>query len=611
MKKYLKAAALSATLALPLILVQNVWAGKPAGQYQAGDFHQHTLYTDGSNPFMTVMDENANFGLDWWANSEHGGERNRDGNGNNWDDTSVYPVNPIDPASWYEEDGGHQEMWRWQTLRDFVYPDVLTTRANFPEKRVLNGLEWNVPGHEHCSTAIVADDANAISAFEFMFDASDEDMSREDEQTAYGVLTKQNGYYDFIQNSTSVGSTAKTPPEQHADSVAAVAWMQAQYEAGLIDEAYTVFAHIERDNIWTAENGGGYNIEHFRDYNNAGPDIAFGYEGAPGHQASGDRGFSRSATGGGTYGGSGWYSAQVGGMWDALLGEGRNWWNFASSDFHSHWSVGGSDFWPGEYQKNYTFIDTSNPDREAAVVQGLRSGNSWHVEGDLIDELTFTAKSKGAKATMGQTLVVEDGDMVVLKIKVHDPEGTNNCPLDMANPSLAQVDIVQPLNMPVLDHVDLIAGQVTGYVDPADPAYTVSVNPTAGVVATFERDLDCEDCENDGDMTFVYHFKAEAGMDMFFRLRGTNLPAGVPLETDAEGNPLADTEASDNLYSLMDPAELASMLFTDVTIGTSSKLDEVAEAYADLWFYSNPIFVQVVEADDDHGKKKNHDKHDD
>lgn len=30
-----------------------------------------------------------------------------------------------------------------------------------------------MPGHEHCSTGIVAHDASAISAFEFQFDGSD------------------------------------------------------------------------------------------------------------------------------------------------------------------------------------------------------------------------------------------------------------------------------------------------------------------------------------------------------------------------------------------------------------------------------------------------------
>ncbi|MGD8931916.1 MAG: hypothetical protein PVI52_05045, partial [Chromatiales bacterium] len=340
-------------------------------------------------------------------------------------------------------------------------------------------------------------------------------------------------------------------------------------------------------------------------------------------------GFSTSADGGGTYGGSGYYSAKVGGLWDALLGEGRNWWNFASSDYHNHWSTGGSDFWPGEYQKNYTLINTNKSDALKATFKGVRSGASWHVEGDLIDELEFTAQADDeAKAVMGQTLRVKKGEMVTLKIKVHDPIGENHCPLNMDNPSLAQIGISQPLNKPVLDHIDLIAGDVSGYVEPTEeecpdmdtrdletyveegnyvPAYCIETNDSTHVAATFMRQ---GGAKKSGYMAYTYEFKADK--DMYFRLRGTNLPAGVPFETDAEGNPLADSEAEENLY-YMDGEELAGYLFNDITYyvldrkldnATTSKLDEVAEAYADLWFYGNPIYIDVIEGKRKHKEKK-------
>jgi hypothetical protein len=47
------------------------------GQYVTGDFHQHTTYTDGSYTMDHMMKKNNQFGLDWWANSEHGGGWNR------------------------------------------------------------------------------------------------------------------------------------------------------------------------------------------------------------------------------------------------------------------------------------------------------------------------------------------------------------------------------------------------------------------------------------------------------------------------------------------------------------------------------------------------------
>jgi len=558
------------TIALTALLSASVcFSGalpSQAGEYLPGDFHQHTLYTDGSYPFMQVMDENANFGLGWWANSEHGGERNRDGNGNYWDDPSVYPVNPI--LGDEEFRGGHQEMWRWQSLRDYVYPDIKDTRLAYPDKIIVSGLEQNVPGHEHCSTAIHQYDgmATAISEFEYRFDRSDDDTSRNGEPSlldGFGPLAKTN--------------------DDKTDAIMGVEWMQALKDQGLGD-AWVVPAHVER--AWS------YHIEDFRNWQDAGPDVAIGFEGAPGHQTSGDRGFSRGSLGGGTYGGTGFFVATVGGLWDGLAAEGRKFFNFASSDFHNHWSTGGSDFWPGEYQKNYTYIDADGADPIQAVFDGVRSGNSWNVQGDLIDELQFTAKSKKQTAMMGQTLNVKAGDMVIIKIKVHDPAGANLCPLDMDNPSLAQVGIQQPLNMPVLDHIDLIAGTITGNVPMTNPDDVVATDygTNTAVIATFDRR---GGKDKNGYMTYVYKFKAEH--DTFVRLRGTNLPAGVPNETDEYGNPLADSLANDNLYALMDASELEDKLFDEVVIATNSKLDEVAEAYADLWFYSNPIYIDVVD----------------
>lgn len=570
-----------------------------AGDYLAGDFHQHTLYTDGSHKFFDSMAASNGFGLHWWANSEHGGKRNRDGNGNYWDDPTVYPVNPI--LGDYNESGGHQNMWRWQSLRDYVFPDILKARALYPDKVVINGVEWNPPGHEHTSTAIHQYDgtATAISEFEFRFDRGDDDNSRNGESSVlanygWGPLEKTNGL--SYPCGTNACKESKDRESAKLDAIEAVRFMQALVDNGIAD-AWVVPAHVERAHA--------YFIEDFRNWMDAGPDVAIGFEGAPGHQTSGDRGFSRNSLGGGTYGGTGFYAATIGGLWDGLLAEGRQFYKFASSDDHYNWRQGGSDFAPGEYQRNYTYIDTAAADPIQAVFDGVQSGNSWNVQGDLIDELEFTAHGQvKTKAMMGETLEVEKGKMVTLKIKVRDPNTPNNSPLDMDNPSLAQIGIYQPLNMPELDHIDLIAGTITGNVpmtDLSDVANRSYVNTDystdTAVVTTFERG----GADKNGYMTYVYNFKADK--DMFFRLRGTNLPANVPFETDADGNPLADSLANDNIYASMDPAVLEASLFESVEIDTNSKLDEVAEAYADLWFYSNPIFINVVEDDNSkHGK---------
>jgi hypothetical protein len=94
----------------------------------------------------------------------------------------------------------------------------------------------------------------------------------------------------------------------------------------------------------------------------------------------------------------------------------------------------------------------------------------------------------------------------------------------------------------------------------------------------------------------------------YVRLRGTNLPAAVPFETDANGNPLADlfTNASDttklgipctvphSASSQFDgcPDHLATASGTSPIAGQKAVSFDVA-AWSDLWFYSNPIYIEV------------------
>src|SRR6185295_16516417 len=68
-------------------------------------------------------------------------------------------------------------------------------------------------------------------------------------------------------------------------------------------------------------------------------------------------------------------------------------------------------------------------------------------------------------------LVVPAGSDVVIGIAVRDPAGTNFSPYSFPNPSLLQVGINQPINMPVLDHIDLIRGLVSGFRAPGAPDY--------------------------------------------------------------------------------------------------------------------------------------------
>ncbi|MCP5111011.1 MAG: hypothetical protein GY953_09270, partial [bacterium] len=114
----------------------------PYAKWMAGDFHEHTYFTDGSHPIRGVIRNGFKFGLNWVANSEHGGTSRRDSEGNRWDDESVYPQHPAkgdvteakrkDPET--GEEVKQRNMWRWQTLVEYVYPVLEELRAEFPDR---------------------------------------------------------------------------------------------------------------------------------------------------------------------------------------------------------------------------------------------------------------------------------------------------------------------------------------------------------------------------------------------------------------------------------------------------------------------------------------------
>ena len=495
-----------------------------AGKWMAGDFHTHTYLTDGSHTQIDVVSHAFDmFGLNWMANSEHGGAYTRNPEGVYWDNPSITPPteflgNPITGAD------GHQAMWRWQSLPDYSFPLIQELRDEYKRNFIIQGFEWNCPSHEHASVGIVAEDAVPISDFEYMFDQSDKDISRASEG-----LVKKN--------------------VSHADAVAGAQWLQDNYQ----DTSYFLFNHPSRKLK--------YSIAAIRDFNNAAPDVCFGFEGIPGHQKEPFRGGYDSGPfkdkegndityKARTYGGADYMVAKVGGLWDALLGEGRRFWTFVNSDFHSN--ADDADFWPGEYAKDFTFVTDDNHDRKFSleeIVDGLRSGKSFAVYGDLINGLDFNAQStiRGGKsiASMGETLDVKRGKAARFTIRFKSPRVNNNG------------DAVK------VDHIDLIAGDVTGIIDPGTTEYSKDTNETTRVITRFDESS--WEQEEDGWNVIRLSFK-NVQNNMYFRLRGTNLPPNVPNETDADGNPLMD--------------EL---------MGTN----DGSKAYQDLWFYSNPIFVEV------------------
>jgi len=270
------------------------------------------------------------------------------------------------------------------------------------------------------------------------------------------------------------------------------------------------------------------------------------------------------------------------------------------------------------------------------IVAGMRTGNTFSVMGDLIDSFVFVMCQDGNCATMGERLrVTSTGGDIEWYIKLRDPAGPNFSPYTFDNQSLAQLGISVPTNEPVLSHIDVIRGDITGPIDPLDPAYKTNVaNPTTEIFARVDNDVAgggaASQFTPDGEFLVASGTipVAEITNDMYFRVRGTNMPPGTPNETDANGNPLLDdfsalipctatgagtiedpveiaatqspfftarsatgrnTEAGPAAGRQFDPSACPEHLPTDAT--GQKFLDADVEAWSDLWFYANPIYI--------------------
>ena len=119
----------------------------------SGDFHTHTWLTDGRHIEKEVVEKAfGTFGLDWMANFEHGGAYGTDPQGKPWDPAAVKLLG--DPIK-DKEGKVLAQMWRWQSLVEYSWPFLFDPStglaARWPKQRLIQGVEWNVPGHEHAS----------------------------------------------------------------------------------------------------------------------------------------------------------------------------------------------------------------------------------------------------------------------------------------------------------------------------------------------------------------------------------------------------------------------------------------------------------------------------
>lgn len=527
----LSASILSTGLAIPLPKAAAADNSVSQGQWLTGEFHAHTFESDDAQSSLeSVLDHGlTTYGLDFIMLADHLRSSGRDDTG------APIPGGSI-PLS--------------KGLLNYQVPKTkaLQEAGKYAGKTIFSGFEWDIPSHEHGSVGILTDEPGSDAAlkaanqFEYLFTNRD--------ATWFNPA-------DVLQWEAADDRAYST----HADSLTAINWLKRNYP----ESSYMIVNHPSRG-------VGKYKISDFRDFNNAAPDIAFGFEGMLGNQMEPDRGGYNSAYDPAnptandnyknrSYGGVDYMVAKVGGVWDSLLGEGRKFWNFANSDYHFKTiDTNSSGYWPGEYAKNYIWSDGKSVQD---ILDGMRSGKTFSVFGDLINALDFNIADGGTDAEMGESLQATEGDKLTLTIKFKSPE-TNNYETPINSGQSGSMK-------PAVDHIDLIGGDVTGLAEKGTPAYDKDTNDSTRVVATFTS----EDWTTDANgYNVITYDLPKASKDQYFRLRGTNLGMNVPGET-LDGNPLIDPKTT--------------------TADATARFNEINDRnYKDLWFYSNPIFVDTA-----------------
>jgi hypothetical protein len=506
-----------------LSCANNTQAIKHQGRWIAGDMHIHTaLSADAKSSLSQVLHTGfTQFGLDYMAISNHLRNSSRDNFG--------------------RED---IQLLFSDALARYELPALQNFQKDFADKLIISSFEWDAPTHEHMNIGKLSfsDDVGHslefTRYFEYRFGAKntlrDFPAAVVEDYQKQGVLR---------QNST------------HQDAVSALTWLQENHR----DSSYATLNHPTRYAT-------SYKMSDIREFNDAAPDVLFLVEGMVGNQFNGERGDYSSASRSGLLGGVDPFVAELGGNWDALLGEGRHLWNIANSDHHFKISLPySSGYFPGEYAKTYVWLPTElhQPLQKTAWLNALKSGNSFSVFGDLINALDFHISSQNNKATMGQTLTTQPQQSIEITIRFKQPKH-NNHETQVGNGQYKGL-------IPELHHIDLIAGDISAKSLPNTSAYNLPYNSTTRVIHSFTAN----EWQLDDQGYYVMRYTIAATRDQYFRLRGTNLNYNEKGLT-IDGEP-----------------QRSEVIKLDKTGGRAYYQRINERNYKDLWFYSNPIFTRL------------------
>lgn len=527
-----------------LLLLQNlpVSAKEQNGQWMTGEYHTHTTQSnDVSEPYVVAENLlNAAFreNLDQLP-IEAGASLNY---GDAFDFIMLADHLRDSPRT---PDGKEQLTARWEAIETQMQKVAdLQEDGKYKDKLIYAGFEWDMMGLDHASVGIIDSKSSdvpidAIHQFEWLYSYDTNTESFSKDQTA--IWGERLAKEDLKNNKEK--------------TIEAIQWLQDHYP-----ESFVLPNHPSRHN----GDEGEVTIADLRKMNDVAPDIVFGFEGMPGNQMSPDHNRAEMKD---TYGGVDVMVAEVGGVWDALLGEGRHFWNFTNSDFHFKVHSNrehSSGYWPSEYSRNHVWVEG---DEFKDVVNGMRSGKSFAVYGDLITALDFSLDHQDQKAEMGEALTVKAGDKTTLTIRFKSPEFNNYEPITAHETS---VD-----NKVEVDHIDLISGKITGKVS-EDQYASNTTNDTTKVIERFTKE-DWGEPDQDGFYTIKHTIKAD--QDRYYRLRGTNL------EVDVEGQ-MKNGEVLQDQSLAPEGTPTAEQ--------NEERFNHINDRnYSNMWFYSNPIFMNV------------------
>ncbi|MFF3736350.1 PHP domain-containing protein [Streptomyces sp. NPDC002566] len=493
----------------------------PRLAYLVGDHHVHSVYShDAKYTFSQLAAAAARYGLDWMVFNEH-------------------------------SNFGHA---RYGAAME--HQEILKARAENPRQLIFQGLEWYIPAAEHCTVfaAPGPHEVDVLTQFELAYD---------------GKLLK------YTDGAPDNPNTARN--EAHA--VKGIKWLAEQRRTGYVDDILVLANHPMRLGIDSPH--------EMRNWRDAAPEVMIGMEGAPGAQGGGIPGWEGPGSQRGEYankpsadswagypqnayvlyGGFDWMTATVGGMWDAMLAEGKLFTVTTNSDVHrvvfdtwknGDWPPGttfddtgrlpdpvntdspqpGGDFWPGQFSRTHVGVTRYG---YRSVMAGLRAGRVWLDHGHLLDGLEVRLTREGGRGrgvTLGGRLRVRRGEKLTLSVTVTTAS--------RANPRGI---------LPELAHVDVIRGAVRGPVSDRD-AWRA---PDTKVVRT--KDV------SGRTGTYSLRVPLTAGDESFYvRLRGSDGKRNGPGYLGASIDPHGPV-----------PHEPGN-----------------GDPWADTWFYSNPVFVDVV-----------------